>query len=402
MLAFVSLVLILYIFILKKNIKKDKIEYDYYREIPTKDTPAYVGKIIKGHTNGNDIISTILDLKVRGFINISIKDVKGKEKRILSYTGKNKNIELEEHEIFLINQLFRNNNEVIFEDYIASDKFKYDFKVFDKMLERKVQRNSIKRESYIKGINKIIFLSVYAILGTFLFYALVQPIMILLIKDINARIITNVISGAIIHFGISYIYIFYINKRNIISNLIIIRVTYIVCFIVICLIIATFNLENLIRLLQSETIWYKIIIDFIIAVITLLCMFNMVNNRDEKNYLFYSIIGMTIIVILLNCKIAICINVVLLSTYLFMITPKYFKLKQNDYIYKWTSFKKFLEDYSMLDTQEENAILIWEKYLIYAISLGVNKKIIKKYTALAHINLFNENYYKKFYSEYID
>ena len=402
MLTFISLVLIFYIFILKKKVEKDKLEYIYYRDIPTKDTPSYVGKIVKGHTDGNDIISTILDLKMRGFINISVKNVKGKEKRILSYTGKNKNIELEEHEIFLINQLFRNDNEIIFEDYIASDKFKYDFKAFDKMLERKVQRNSIKRESSIKSINKIIFLSAFAVLGISIFYAILQPIMILLIKDINARIITNVISSAIIHLGISYIYISYINKRNMIDNIIVVRITYIVCLITICLFITTFNLENVIRILQSEIIWYKIIIDFIIAVITLLYMFNMINNRDEKSYLLYGIIGMTVLEIMLNCKIAICINVVLLSAYLFMITPKYFRLKQNDYIYKWTSFKKFLEDYSMLDTQEENAILIWEKYLIYAISLGVNKKIIKKYTALAHINLFNENSYKKFYREYID
>ena len=402
MLTFISLVLIFYIFILKKKVEKDKLEYIYYRDIPTKDTPSYVGKIVKGHTDGNDIISTILDLKMRGFINISVKNEKGKEKRILSYTGKNKNIELEEHEIFLINQLFRNDNEIIFEDYIASDKFKYDFKAFDKMLERKVQRNSIKRESSIKSINKIIFLSAFAVLGISIFYAILQPIMILLIKDINVRIITNVISSAIIHLGISYIYISYINKRNMIDNIIVVRITYIVCFITICLFITTFNLENVIRILQSEIIWYKIIIDFIIAVITLLYMFNMINNRDEKSYLLYGIIGMTVLEIMLNFKIAICINVVLLSAYLFMITPKYFRLKQNDYIYKWTSFKKFLEDYSMLDTQEENAILIWEKYLIYAISLGVNKKVIKKYTALAHINLFNENYYKKFYREYID
>lgn len=254
MLTFISLVLIFYIFILKKNVEKDKIECIYYRDIPTKDTPSYVGKIIKGHTDGNDIISTILDLKMRGFINISVKNVKGREKRILSYTRKNKNIELEEHEIFLINQLFRDNNEIIFEDYIASDKFKYDFKAFDKMLERKVQRNSIKRESLIKSINKTIFLSAFAVFGISIFYAMLQPILILLIKDTNARIIINVISSAIIHLAISYIHTSYINKRNMINNIIIVRVTYIVCFITICMLIATFDFENVIRILQNEMV----------------------------------------------------------------------------------------------------------------------------------------------------
>ena len=74
---------------------------------------------------------------MRGFIDIHEKNINGKLKRILSYTGKNKNTELEEHEIFLIDQLFKENDEIIFEDYISSDKLKNDFKTFERMLERK-------------------------------------------------------------------------------------------------------------------------------------------------------------------------------------------------------------------------------------------------------------------------
>lgn len=92
MLIFIVIVLMFYIFMLKKKVEKYKSEYIYYREIPTQDTPSYVGKIIKGHTDGNDIISTILDLKMRVYIDISIINIKGKEKKLLSYIGKNKNI----------------------------------------------------------------------------------------------------------------------------------------------------------------------------------------------------------------------------------------------------------------------------------------------------------------------
>ena len=52
--------------------------------------------------------------------------------------------------------------------------------------------------------------------------------------------------------------------------------------------------------------------------------------------------------------------------------------------------------------QEENAVRLWDKYLTYAISLGVNKKIIKKYSKLVYINLLTDDYYKKVYSEYME
>lgn len=80
MLAFIIIVLIFYIFILRKKIEKNREEYIYLREPPTNDTPSYVGKVIKGHTDGNDIISTILDLNMRKFINISVENVKRKRK----------------------------------------------------------------------------------------------------------------------------------------------------------------------------------------------------------------------------------------------------------------------------------------------------------------------------------
>lgn len=69
-------------------------------------------------------------------------------------------------------------------------------------------------------------------------------------------------------------------------------------------------------------------------------------------------------------------------------------------ISRFIKFRK--HDYSMLKNHEEDTVLVWEQYLIYTISLGVNKQIIKRYTELAHINLFNENYYKKYYIEYIE
>ena len=58
MLACILIVVIVYTFILSKKLLHEKMEY--YREIPNNESPAIIGKMIKGHTDGNDIIATIL------------------------------------------------------------------------------------------------------------------------------------------------------------------------------------------------------------------------------------------------------------------------------------------------------------------------------------------------------
>lgn len=45
---------------------------------------------------------------------------------------------------------------------------------------------------------------------------------------------------------------------------------------------------------------------------------------------------------------------------------------------KLVKLRKFLEDFSSLDEYNEDAVELWEDYLIYAISLGVNTDIVEK------------------------
>jgi len=45
---------------------------------------------------------------------------------------------------------------------------------------------------------------------------------------------------------------------------------------------------------------------------------------------------------------------------------------------KLVKLRKFLEDFSSLDEYNEEAVELWEDYLIYAISLGVNTDIVEK------------------------
>ena len=402
MLIFITISLLICVFILNRMLKDNKAEYIYYREIPTLDSPAYVGKVVKGQTDGNDIISTILDLSNRGFIDISEKNINGKLKRELLYTGKNKNTELEEHELFLIDQLFKCNNRIVLEDYISSKNLKRDYQAFDRILERKVNKNIIKKDSKLKNIFKIIFLIAFAILGINIFYAILQPIILIIVKDSSKSIFFTIIISTFFYIFITYLYISFINRKKLIKNILTVKITYIFCFAILLLIISTIKYDNIVKILQNELVWYKLLLNFIIAIITLLYMFNIIGYKERNNYFIYFIIGITFISIILNSKISMCINIILLSVYSFMITPRYTNLKDEDFIYKWESFKKFLEDYSLLNEKEERDILIWKKYLTYAISLGVNKQVVKKYAKLAHINLLDKNYYKKFYIEYID
>ena len=126
-----------------------------------------------------------------------------------------------------------------------------------------------------------------------------------------------------------------------------------------------------------ETLWYEILLNCIISLITLLYIFNII--RDKEKYLYYIFLGISLIALFANYRITMCICIIFISTYIFYKSPKHIKIETDDFIYKWTGFKNYLNDYSILATHEENAMLIWENYLIYAVSLGVNKKIIKKY-----------------------
>ena len=44
---------------------------------------------------------------------------------------------------------------------------------------------------------------------------------------------------------------------------------------------------------------------------------------------------------------------------------------------KWSAFKRFLEDFGRLDEKELPEVVLWEKYLVYAVVLGCADKLSK-------------------------
>ncbi|NMB95542.1 MAG: DUF2207 domain-containing protein, partial [Clostridiaceae bacterium] len=50
----------------------------------------------------------------------------------------------------------------------------------------------------------------------------------------------------------------------------------------------------------------------------------------------------------------------------------------NEQYTMWKAFRRFLKDFSRLEHAEAPSIILWEHYLVYAISLGVAKEVIKQ------------------------
>ncbi len=59
---------------------------------------------------------------------------------------------------------------------------------------------------------------------------------------------------------------------------------------------------------------------------------------------------------------------------------------------KWTAFKKFLQDFSNIDRRDIPSLAIWEHYLVYAVTLGVAKEVIKQ-LQIVYPNLQQDGYY---------
>ncbi len=404
MLVCVLIVVIIYTFILNKKLLHKKMEY--YREIPNKESPAIIGKIVKGHTDGNDIIATILDLHKREYIRIEDEIINGKEKKVL-YLDKNvKTTELKEYEIFLINRIFKNKSRVVFEGYIGDKNFKNDFKIFDEMLERRIERKTIYNNSNIKNINKILLLINYFVFGICIVFAIILPIVLGLgkIANIQIKILITlaVIISAVLHLFVSYKYITFVERTTNARENITLNIVYIILSIIIGLFLCFIKYDNIYNIFYEETYLYKVILNFIVAMITVLYMFNIVKHTDKQEYLYYIFCIISGISIIFDFKISMGICIIFFMVYIFFKSPKHNNLKGQDDIYKWIALKKYLEDYSLLSEQDTNAILIWEEYLVYAITLGVNKKVLKKYVSLNNMELLNEVFAKKIYVEYFE
>ena len=319
-LGIISLIYIVYIFYLRDKIKKGS-SIIYLREAPSKDSPAYVGKVLKERVDGNDIISTILDLNMRKYIDIEVQIIDGKEKRVLKNNSKNRKIELDEHEQYIINRLFRTSDTAILEDYINSSEFKKDFKTFDKILDKKTALRKNKKTKNIKQINKILFLSTFIVLGTFVFYALIEPISLLLknttrIKE-NIIIILSAILAISAFVAFLNLYIKKLTTSSNNANTIALNVAYILVFVVFGIVILCLKPDKIYNVLVSELSIVNVVFSFILAVLSLAYMLNIIKHEYKEKIVLYLLCLCAVIAFVLNSFVSMCIVIVILSLYSF-------------------------------------------------------------------------------------
>lgn len=110
--------------------------------------------------------------------------------------------------------------------------------------------------------------------------------------------------------------------------------------------------------------------------------FFLVNTKPKVILIFYSILGIVCGVLASNVTLPIMITVGLIILGIFGIIYGccYQKRTQygNDEFVKWQAFKKFLLDFGNFSEKELPEIVLWEKYLVYAVALDCADKVAKQ------------------------
>jgi uncharacterized membrane protein len=92
-------------------------------------------------------------------------------------------------------------------------------------------------------------------------------------------------------------------------------------------------------------------------------------------------LGLIILGSILVAKTGVIGFALIITGVLFLIIPSLFKRRsvsgQEDYV-RWRAFKKFLEHFSEMERHEIPSLIIWEHYLVFAVTLGVAKEVIKQ------------------------
>ncbi len=378
-----------------KSISNSKLKLDYYREIPSNESPAIVGYMIKGNCDGNDVVATLLDLNYRGYINIQYELIDGVEKSVISLTDKDRFMVLKDFENFLLDELFKNNEKVILDDYFSSHQFQEIFNPFGNMIKKRVELQSTHKISTKKNISKISFITHFVSLG----FSISFPLLFLILrKSIDVIYIIGI--SFIINFCFFYIYKLLVDKSRYKLDQYLINYSYISLVLFIGIIIILYMINNII-LINSEP--YIMILNILSSMLLTISLFKPF-IKTNKNYEFldyYFIILGFVSTIFLDI-IGICLSSLYLSLKIYILSPNHINLRPETEIEKWIALKQFLNDFSIINERGEKEVNLWEKYLIYAIAMGVNKKCILKYSDLLKLKLINDNVLSKFYIEKID
>lgn len=110
--------------------------------------------------------------------------------------------------------------------------------------------------------------------------------------------------------------------------------------------------------------------------------YNFFDNQGSMKLI--TVLGGVVLFVLgfvLAARIGIIGWAMIVAGLILLFVPRLFKRRtvtgQEDYV-RWTAFKRFLEHFSEMQRHEIPSLIIWEHYLVYAVTLGVAKEVIKQ------------------------
>ncbi|MDD2585019.1 MAG: DUF2207 domain-containing protein [Syntrophomonadaceae bacterium] len=105
---------------------------------------------------------------------------------------------------------------------------------------------------------------------------------------------------------------------------------------------------------------------------------------SNGNMSLFTVLGgvaLFVIGFVLAARIGIIGWAMIIAGLIIFFVPRFFKRRsvtgQEDYV-RWAAFKRFLEHFSEMQRHEIPSLIIWEHYLVYAVTLGVAKEVIKQ------------------------
>lgn len=101
-------------------------------------------------------------------------------------------------------------------------------------------------------------------------------------------------------------------------------------------------------------------------------------NNTKTVGVLIGVVGIILATYLLSKTfLAMLLIIVSFATIIYMILFKKRTKSGNEQFAKWNGLKKFMNDFGSMDTKDLPEIYLWEKYLVYAVSLGCADKLAK-------------------------
>lgn len=378
---------IYYIYFINTH-KQEKIEY--FRDIPSNENPAIVGLMVKGNVDGNDIIATILDLWKKEYIDVEYRIIDGEQKCVIKDAGKDRFLILKDYENYLLDELFKENKEVVLDDFVNTPKFEIIFTNVGNMIKRRVNLKKVHKVSYKRLTSKINFLVNYIVLGFAMFFSIIYILS------------NNFLLSIILGLGINIILFMLIKaflvkeEKNVESLLF--GISSAISIVYFGILIIAYLLGNYTYQFNQ----YFEIGNVVISIMMLLCFFiGDYNKKMALTPIDYIIFLYSIPSVIFGNIIGLCVSIVYLSHRIYLKSPKHSYLSDDNEIDKWVALKKFLNDFTIINERDMMEVKVWDKYLIYGIAMGVNRKVILEYAKLANIKLINSSLLDSCYSENI-